>query len=97
MADYIFKDSDGNEFISFEQCDEACLSDCPQLTHCLVIVKLGDDYLLGWNKWRKRYEIFGGCIDHGESARECIIREGREELGIQNREYEYLGLMKFLP
>lgn len=47
------------------------------------------------NKWRERWEIFGGCIDKNESAGECIAREGFEELGIRGGSYKYIGLMKF--
>lgn len=93
---YICKDDDGNIFIAIENMDEILLSKNPLLTHCLAVVKIGDEYLLGWNKWRNRYEIFGGCIEKGESARECIIRECYEELGIQDDDMIFLGAMKFL-
>ncbi len=96
MSDYILKDQNGNKFISIAYNLEEELSDYEQLTHCLVIVKIGDDYLLGWNKWRNRWEIFGGCMDDGESPRACIVREGFEELGILDGSYVYIGLMKFL-
>lgn len=96
MTDYILKDWDGNLFISITNEGEDKLSECPQLTHCLAVVKIENDYLLGWNKWRNRWEIFGGCIDKGETPRECIIRECYEELGIENADFEYLGMMKFL-
>lgn len=91
---YICKDDNGNALLSIENMDEALLSQNSLLTHCLAIVKIGKDYLLGWNNWRKRYEIFGGCIENGESARECINRECCEELGIQNVDMCYLGAMK---
>ena len=93
---YICKDDNGNLFLSFEQYDEMVLSANPLLTHCLAVVKTGEDYLLGWNKWRNRYEIFGGCIEKGETARDCIIRECNEELGLGSFEVIYLGAMKFL-
>ena len=93
---YICKDENGNALISIENMDESLLTKNPLLTHCLAIVKIGNDYLLGWNKWRQRYEIFGGCIENGESARECINRECYEELGIQDADMHYIGAMKFL-
>lgn len=96
MSDYIIKDKDGNLLLSIQDDDEDKLLDCPQLTHCLAVVKVGNDYLLGWNKWRKRWEIFGGCIEKGETPRECIIRECFEELGIQNVSFKYIGNMKLL-
>ena len=59
----------------------------------LAVVKVGDDYLMGWNRYRKNWEIFGGCKEKNETIRECIIRECQEELGIKDVEYTYLGLM----
>lgn len=96
MTDYILKDWVGNIFISMTNEDESTLTQYEQLTHCLVVVKVDEDYLLGWNKWRNRWEIFGGCIDKGETPRECIVRECYEELGIDRADFVYLGLMKFL-
>jgi len=58
--DYICKDQDGNILVSIEKMSEKELSESPLFTHCLAVVKVGDEYLLGRNKWRNRYEIFGG-------------------------------------
>ena len=93
---YICKDQDGNLLISIEDIDEEALSKDPLFTHCLAVVKIGNDYLLNRNKWRNRYEIFGGCIEKGESAHECIVRECFEELGFVSTEITYLGAMRFL-
>jgi 8-oxo-dGTP diphosphatase len=93
---YICKDQDGNLLISIDETDEEALSGDPLFTHCLAVVKTGSDYLLNRNKWRNRYEIFGGCIEKGESARECIVRECFEELGFISSDIKYLGAMKFL-
>ena len=96
MTDYILKDLDGNYFISITNKDENTLTQYEQLTHCLAVVKVDKDYLLGWNKWRNRWELFGGCIEKDETPRDCIIRECYEELGIEGTAFKYLGLMKFL-
>lgn len=93
---YICKDQDGNLLISIDKVDEEALSKDPLFTHCLAVVKVGNDYLLNRNKWRNRYEIFGGCIEKGESARECIVRECFEELGFTSADITYLGAMTFL-
>ena len=58
LTDYILKDQNGSVFISMTNEDESTLSQYEQLTHCLAVVKVGEDYLLGWNKWRNRWEIF---------------------------------------
>lgn len=97
ITDYISKDGDGNIFISFEQIDEDKIAEeCSPLTHCLAVVRMNGDYLLGWNKWRSRYEVFGGCMEENETPRKCIIRECGEELGIRGGDFVYLGVMKFL-
>jgi ADP-ribose pyrophosphatase len=90
----IVKDGKGNELIAVinvneERADE----EYSPVNHCLAVVKIGDDYLMGWNRWRNNWEIFGGCRQSNETMRECIVRECREELGINDGNFEYLGLM----
>lgn len=94
--DYICKDQDGNILVSIEKMSEEELSDSPLFTHCLAVVKVGNEYLLGRNKWRNRYEIFGGCREKGESSRDCILRECNEEFGFASTEITYIGAMKYL-
>ena len=95
--DYLCKDQDGNILLAIDhKMDEAELSKDPLFTHCLAVVKVGNEYLLGRNRWRNRYEIFGGCVEKGETARQCMIRECEEELGFSPSDIHYLGTMKFL-
>ena len=94
--DCICKDENGNILISIDPVEEADLSGDPLFTHCLAVVKVGDDYLLGRNRWRNRYELFGGCAKKGETARDCIVRECNEELGLASSDIIYLGAMKLL-
>lgn len=90
----ICKDARGNELIEMISIDEkAVMNRFSPVTHCLAVIIVDDDYLLGFNHWRKTWEIFGGCIEKGESPRQCIIRECYEELGIREREIDYIGLM----
>ena len=93
---YICEDQDGNLLISIDEVDEEALSKDPLFTHCLAVVKVGNDYLLNRNKWRNRYEIFGGCVEKGESAHDCIVRECFEETGFISSDITYLGAMRFL-
>ena len=94
--EYICKDHEGNILLSVDSIDEFRLNESPLLTHCLAVVKTGNDYIMGWNNWRNRYEIFGGCKEKGETARECIIRECYEELGFTSTNITYLGAMRLL-
>ena len=73
--------------------EEEAIRKYSPVTHALVVVKCNDRYLLGFNNRRKRWETFGGCREGEESLRECIRREIKEELGIDNASVEYLGLM----
>ena len=93
---YICKDKDGNTLVLIDKMSEEELSESPLFTHCLAVVKVGDEYLLGRNKWRNRYEIFGGSREKGESSRDCILRECNEELGFDSTNITYIGTMKLL-
>ena len=92
----IVKDSAGNELLAVIDVPEKLAEkQYNPVTHALLVVKIGDEYLLGWNRWRQDWEIFGGCKEKGETLRECIMREAEEELGISGVEYTYLGLMHY--
>lgn len=89
-------DAKGNELLEIVNVtEENADKEYGPINHCLAVVKIGNDYLFGWNKWRQDWEIFGGCREENETLRECIIRECEEELGLNNVEFEYLGLMYY--
>ena len=92
----IFKAKNGAQIVEriYENEDEA-IEKLINLNHALVIVKIEDDYLLGYHKWRSDWETFGGLVEEGESLRECITRECEEELGITGIEFEYLGIVHY--
>lgn len=91
----IAKDKNGDELIEVIQTDEDNTNEYSPVNHSMVIVKIGNEYLVGWNHFRKCWEIFGGCIEDGESPRDCIIREINEELGLNNCNCKFIGLMKY--
>ena len=88
-------DQSGNKLLEFIKVTEedASLQFSP-ITVCLLVVKIGSDYLMGFNHWRKGWEIFGGCPEEDESMREAMVREAKEELGIDCIP-EWLGLAHF--
>ena len=88
-------DQSGNKLLEFVKISEedAALQFSP-ITVCLIVIKIGKDYLMGFNHWRKDWEIFGGCPEKGETMREAMIRETKEELGIDCIP-EWLGLAHF--
>ena len=75
-------DQSGNELLEFIKIteDEASVQFSP-ITVCLLVVKIGEDYLMGYNHWRKGWEIFGGCPEKGETIREAMIREAKRGVG----------------
>lgn len=88
-------DQAGNKLLEFIDISEERASlDYSPITVCLLVVKIGDDYLMGFNHWRKAWEIFGGCPESGEDLRTTMIREAKEELGI-DCDPEWLGLAHF--
>lgn len=91
----IAKDKRGDELIDILKISETEIGDYPPVNHALLVVKMGDDYLFGWNHFRKSWEIFGGCTEKNETSRDCIIREANEELGLENSDFSFIGLMKY--
>lgn len=88
-------DQSGNKLLEFIKISEKeVASEYSPITVCLIVVKIGEDYLMGFNHWRKCWEIFGGCPEKGESLRETIVRETKEELGIECNP-EWVGLARF--
>ena len=88
-------DQAGNKLLEFiEINEEDVTSKFSPITVCLLVVKIGEDYLMGFNHWRKCWEIFGGCPEEGETMRETMGREAEEELGIDCIP-EWLGLAHF--
>ena len=88
-------DKSGNKLLEFiKTTEEDAVLQFSPITVCLLVVKIGKDYLMGFNHWRKAWEIFGGCPEEGETLREAMVRETKEELGIDCFP-EWLGLARF--
>ena len=87
-------DSSGNKLLEFIEVKENAAIQFSPITVCLLVVKIGEDYLMGFNHWRKGWEIFGGCPEEGETIREAMVREAKEELGIDCSP-EWLGVAHF--
>ena len=88
-------DKSGNKLLEFiKTTEEDAVLQFSPITVCLLVVKIGKDYLMGFNHWRKAWEIFGGCPEECETLREAMVREAKEELGIDCFP-EWLGLARF--
>lgn len=79
----IVKDARGNEFLEFIPATYINESEAElvyeNITHSLVVVKIGNEYLMGWNHWRKNWEIFGGCRDKEEVEKLTFYSQIKEK------------------
>lgn len=63
----IIKDERGNELLEIIDVEEKeAEQKYSPVNHALAVVKVGEDYLMGWNHFRKDWEIFGGCMENGK-------------------------------
>jgi 8-oxo-dGTP diphosphatase len=72
-------------------------SDCAQVADpafAVVIARSPAGIVLVFNRWRKVWELPGGLIDAGESARDSAARELAEEAGCIARNLTWLGLVE---
>lgn len=66
----------------------------PHIHPCvIVLVRRGDEFLLARKaEWPQgRYSLVAGFVDFGESLEECVVREVREETGIEVHNVRYVG------
>lgn len=66
----------------------------PHIHPCvIVLVKRGEEFLLVRKaEWPKgRYSLIAGFVDFGESLEECVLREVKEEAGVEVRNVRYVG------
>jgi 8-oxo-dGTP diphosphatase len=82
---------------SFVAVHEVLESQCATLatpTFAVVLARDNAGVVLVFNRYRKVWELPGGLIDHGESAREAVARELHEEAGCTAQNLRWLGLVQ---
>ena len=79
------------EYINIKEDDIAKYRD---VTGAYAIVRVGDKYVIGYNRWRKQWEFPAGGIEEGETAREAAVRELYEETHQRNNDLKFKGLFK---
>jgi 8-oxo-dGTP diphosphatase len=89
--------TDGSVLLTFERLHEdqlGSLDPAVPLTASLVVLWCGRECLMVFNRFRRAWELPGGMIDPGESAREAAVRELAEESGQRPDSLDFAGLAK---
>ena len=56
----------------------------------------GELLLMQSHKWPGRYVVPGGHVELGERLEQAVIREAREETGLDVREIEFINFQQFI-
>ncbi|MPZ65923.1 MAG: NUDIX domain-containing protein [Pseudonocardiaceae bacterium] len=51
----------------------------------LTVVTFADRVLMGFDRWRRQWELPGGMLEPGETAWQAAVRELEEETGVVTR------------
>ncbi|MEO8177255.1 MAG: NUDIX hydrolase [Deltaproteobacteria bacterium] len=88
----------GDRLLEIIRCAEADLSTFEPLPLALLVVRHAGKTLVVFNRDKQHWELPGGMIEAGESARACAIRETLEESGVScpSELLSFAGVMKFL-
>ena len=88
------KNKSGWKLLEYVDIKEKDIEKYSNVTGAYAILKVGDKYVVGYNGWRKQWELPAGGIDEGETAREAAIRELYEETHQRNEQLVFRGLFK---
>lgn len=81
----------GNQLLELERVAEDSLKD---IFVSIMIAHYQGQTVLVYNNWRKTWELPGGRIDDGETAREAAIRECFEESGQEAKNVAFLAQLR---
>lgn len=92
------RDNAGNALVGFRFAAEselACLDKRIPLPMSLVVVVLAGRVLMVFDRWRRQWELPGGMLEPGESARQAAERELAEETGIWSTDLDFAAVVRF--
>jgi 8-oxo-dGTP diphosphatase len=81
-------------FVSLHAVPEQDHAETGSARFAVVLARAAGGITLVFNRYRRVWELPGGLIDPGESARDCAAREFHEETGGVAGSLEWLGLVE---
>jgi 8-oxo-dGTP diphosphatase len=82
------------EFIEFIPLEESDMNAYGSLAGSYAIIKVGNEVLFGFNRFRSRWELPAGRREGNETPKECAIRELFEETGQKVENLSFKGIAK---
>lgn len=95
MTDALAVDEEGNALVAFHRVAENDVFDDAPLPLSLVAWWYDGMLLMVFNRRRQEWELPGGMIDPGETARQAAIRELREETSYHVEQLFFAGYARF--
>jgi 8-oxo-dGTP diphosphatase len=89
------RDRDGNVLVDVRFVAESDLEMWERrlpMPASLVVVRFDDAVLMVFNDWRRQWELPGGMLEPGETARRAAVRELDEETGISSVHLDFVAL-----
>ena len=84
----------GYKLLEYLNINEEDIDKYENITSAGVVFEVDGKYLIGWNNWRKQWELAVGGIEKGETPREAAKRELLEETHQEVDYLDFKGLFK---
>ncbi len=91
-------DGVGNALVGFRFAAEselAVLDDRIPMPASLIVVTFAGRVLMVFDRWRMQWELPGGMLAPGETARQAAVRELAEETGISTTDLDFTAVAQF--
>jgi 8-oxo-dGTP diphosphatase len=98
MVELPLHDAAGNALVDFRFAAEselAVLDDRIPMPMSLIVVTFAGRVLMVFDRWRMQWELPGGTLAPGETARQAAVRELAEETGISTTDLDFTAVVEF--